>query len=215
MDMKLVSLNISMPITVDYQGKPVQTGIFKNPVGQELLLSTTQLEGDGQADLVNHGGADKAVCVYCAEHYTYWQEKLQRQLPYGAFGENFTIEGLLESDIHIGDTYEIGSAVVQLSQPRQPCFKLALKHGVKDLPVQVQETGYTGYYFRVLQEGCVSAGQTFRLVERQPLAITVTTANRLKYVDKSDTTAIRQLLSVGALSDSWRAFFEKRLENPE
>jgi MOSC domain-containing protein YiiM len=210
-DMQLLSLNISMPVTVDYQGRSLKTGIFKNPVIQTLLLSTNQLEGDGQADLINHGGADKAVCVYCTEHYAYWNEKLQRKLPYGAFGENFTISGLPESAVHIGDIYEIGTALIQVSQPRQPCFKLALKHKLPDLPLQVQETGYTGYYFRVLQEGLVAAGQTLRLLESQPLAITVAEANRLKYHDKSNIAAIRKLLSVNALSDSWRESFEKRL----
>jgi MOSC domain-containing protein YiiM len=213
--MKLLSLNISKPITVDYRGKPLETGIFKNSVNQTLRLSITQLEGDGQGDLINHGGVDKAICAYCAEHYPYWEEKLQRKLPYGAFGENFTISGLLESAIHIGDVYEIGTAIVQVSQPRQPCYKLALKHQVADLAVQVQESGYTGYYFRVLQEGLVDSGQTFRLQSNHPLAITVAETNRLKYVDQSDHAAIRRLVTVNELSDSWRDFFQARLDNSD
>lgn len=213
--MQLLSLNISKPITVDHQGKLLETGIFKNPVNQALHLSITQLDGDGQADLINHGGVDKAVCAYCAEHYPYWEEKLQRMLPYGAFGENFTIAGLPESAIHIGDVYEIGTAIVQVSQPRQPCFKLALKHQVTDLVLQVQETGYTGYYFRVLKEGLVASGQTFRLQTNHPLAITVSETNRLKYVDKSDITAIRRLLTVNELGESCRESFKKRLDNTD
>jgi MOSC domain-containing protein YiiM len=213
--MQLLSLNTGKPITVNHQGKQVETGIFKNPVNHPLHLSITQLEGDGQADLINHGGADKAVCAYCAEHYPYWEEKLQRKLPYGAFGENFTIAGLLESTIHIGDVYEIGTAIVQVSQPRQPCFKLALKHQVTDLVLQVQETGYTGYYFRVLKEGLVASGQTFRLQTNHPLAITVAETNRLKYADKFDIAAIRRLISVNELSESWRDSFLKRLDNTE
>ncbi|NHN34587.1 MOSC domain-containing protein [Paenibacillus agricola] len=210
--MQLLSLNISKPITVNHQGRPVETGIFKNPVNQTLYLSHTQLDGDGQADLINHGGVDKAVCAYCAEHYAYWEEKLQRKLPFGAFGENFTIAGLTETTIHIGDVYEIGTAIVQVSQPRQPCFKLALKHQVSDLVLQVQETGYTGYYFRVLKEGLVASGQMFRLQTNHPLAITVAETNLLKYVDKSNTEAIRHLLTVNELAESWRESFQKRLD---
>jgi MOSC domain-containing protein YiiM len=210
--MQLLSLNISMPVTVHYQGKPLETGIFKQPVEGSLMLSSAQLDGDGQADLINHGGKDKAVCVYCVEHYNYWEDQLQRKLSYGAFGENFTVADMLESDVHIGDIYEVGDAIVQISQPRQPCFKLGLKHRVAELPAQVQETGYTGYYFRVLQEGAVAAGQTFRRVEQHPLAVSLSDANRLKYHDKSNLDGIRRLLAVDALSDSWRESFQKRLD---
>jgi MOSC domain-containing protein YiiM len=211
--MRLLSLNISMPVTVDYQGKQVETGIFKEPVEGARMLSMTQLDGDGQADLINHGGKDKAVCVYNAEHYGYWRSKLQRELSYGAFGENFTVAGLPESEVCIGDIYKIGEALVQISQPRQPCFKLALKHRIKELPSLLQETGYTGYYFRVLQEGLVASGQTFRLVEKHPLAVTVEEANRIKYVDKQNIAGIHKLLGIKALSDSWRESFQRRLDS--
>ncbi|MDF2959975.1 MAG: yflK [Paenibacillus sp.] len=210
--MQLLSLNISKPVTVEYQGKPLETGIFKEPVNGILMLSSVQLEGDGQGDLINHGGEDKAVCVYCAEHYVFWEEELQHKLPYGAFGENFTVTGLLESAVHIGDVFEIGEAVVQVSQPRQPCFKLGMKHKLPELPAQVQNTGFTGYYFRVLKEGKVSAGDNFSLKERHPLAVTVAEANRLKYHDKADIAGIHTLLAVEALADSWRKSFEKRLD---
>jgi MOSC domain-containing protein YiiM len=209
--MQLLSLNVSRPKTIDYQGKPLQTGIFKEPVGTRLMLAVSQLEGDGQGDLINHGGADKAVCVYCAEHYAYWEDKLQRKLAYGAFGENFTVTGLLEHDVRIGDIYEVGDALVQVSQPRQPCFKLGVKHNEPQLPVLVQETGYTGYYLRVLRPGAVGAGSELRLIERDAAGITVAEANRLKYEDKQDIAGIKALLAVEALSDSWRKSFEKRL----
>ncbi|UUZ83493.1 MOSC domain-containing protein [Paenibacillus sp. P26] len=209
--MQLVSLNVSKPKEVDYQGKTLATGIFKKPVGGRTPLSFVNLEGDGQGDLVYHGGPDKAVCVYSAEHYPYWEERLERKLDFGAFGENFTLNGLVETEACIGDIFEIGTARVQLSQPRQPCYKLAMKHGVPKLPAYVEETGFTGYYFRVLQEGEVEAGQTLRLVERHPAGITVAEANRLNYRDKKNGEGIRRSLGVGALSASWRASFEKRL----
>ncbi|MFD0679735.1 MULTISPECIES: MOSC domain-containing protein [unclassified Paenibacillus] len=209
--MHLLSLNISKPVTIDYKGKPLETGIFKQPVDRRLMLSFTQLEGDGQGDMINHGGEDKAVCAYCEEHYAYWEDKLERKLSYGAFGENFTVTGLLEADIHIGDIFAIGEAVVQVSQPRQPCFKLGWKYKVPELPEQVQNTGYTGYYFRVLKEGSVWAGDDFRLIERHSLGISAAEANRLKYHDKTDLAGIQALLAVDALADSWRKSFEKRL----
>ncbi|NOU93892.1 MOSC domain-containing protein [Paenibacillus sp. LMG 31456] len=202
-----------MPVTIDYKGKLLETGIFKEPVNRSLMLSFSQLEGDGQGDMINHGGEDKAVCVYCEEHYSYWEDKLQRKLSYGAFGENFTVTGLLESDIHIGDIFAVGEAVVQVSQPRQPCFKLGWKHKMPELPEQVQDTGFTGYYFRVLKEGTVSAGDDIRLIERHALAITAAEANRLKYHDKTDLAGIHTLLAVEALADSWRKSFEKRLKS--
>ncbi|TVY05537.1 MOSC domain-containing protein [Paenibacillus cremeus] len=210
---RLESLNVSKPVTVEYNGKSLETGIYKEPVSGSVFLSRVNLEGDGQADLVYHGGEDKAVCVYCSEHYPYWEERLDGKLSgSGAFGENFTVSGMTESELCIGDVFGIGEAVVQVSQPRQPCFKLAVKHGVTDLPAQVQATGYTGYYFRVLQEGRVEAGQPFRLMERDALGVTVAEANRLKYHDKQDVEGVRKLLQVKALSASWRESFERRLE---
>lgn len=215
MGMQLMSLNIGMPVEMEYQGKPVSTGIYKKAVEGRVYLSSTQLDGDGQADLVNHGGPDKAVCVYCAEHYPMWEEKLHRKLPSGTFGENFTVIGLEETRVHIGDVFELGGALLQVSQPRQPCYKLGKKLETAELPLWVQQTGQTGYYFRVLREGHVAAGQSFRLVERHPAGITVAEANRLKYHDKSDLSGIRALLEVEALSDSWRESFQKRLKSAE
>jgi MOSC domain-containing protein YiiM len=213
--MRLISLNIGKPMTIQYQGKPLQTGIFKQPVEGEIRLSTVNLQGDGQADLVNHGGLDKAVCVYPAEHYAYWEEQLKRQLPAAAFGENFTVQGMTEGTVHIGDIYAIGSAIVQVSQPRRPCFKLGKLHETPDLPVQVQETGFTGYYFRVLQEGIVASGQAFELLKREESGISVAEVNRVKFHDKEDVPALRRILEVEALAASWRESFGKKLSELE
>ncbi|MCZ8517760.1 MOSC domain-containing protein [Paenibacillus filicis] len=209
--MQLVSLNVSKPQDMDYKGKTVATGIFKQRVGGPVVLSFVNLEGDGQGDLKYHGGPDKAVCIYCAEHYPFWEERLARELGYGAFGENFTVTGLLETDVHIGDVFEIGTALVQVTQPRQPCYKLAHKHGVPELASDVERTGYTGYYFRVLREGTVEAGQSLLARDRDPAGISVAEANQLNYRARTDTEGMRRLLAVDALSGSWRSTFEKRL----
>ncbi|PZE21184.1 MOSC domain-containing protein [Paenibacillus xerothermodurans] len=209
--MQLLSINVSKPLPVNYQGRTLNTGIFKLPVAGKVWLSELNLADDGQADLIHHGGADKAVCVYSVEHYPFWEEKLQRKLVYGAFGENFTVSGLAEAEIHVGDVYAVGEAVVQVSQPRQPCFKLGYKHQAPALPEQIQSTGYTGFYFRVLKPGYATAGEIIRLVERHPGGVTIADAHRLRNTDVRDIKAIRELLSVDALSDSWRKSFERKL----
>ncbi|MCP3772374.1 MOSC domain-containing protein [Paenibacillus sp. MZ04-78.2] len=208
---KIVSLNVGRPQSVPFEKKEVSTGIYKHPVAGEVFLSSLNFDGDGQADLVHHGGKDKAVCVYPYEHYAYWTERLGRELQYGAFGENLTTQGLLEDDVCIGDTFQAGGAVLQVSQPRQPCFKLSVKYGVPELPLWVQNTGYTGYYFRVLQEGNVAAGDELILLERHLNGRTVTFANRMMHHEKQNLEGMRAMLAVDRLSDSWRKTFDKRL----
>ncbi|CAG7650627.1 Protein YiiM [Paenibacillus solanacearum] len=211
--MQLLSLYVGKPVKAEYKGKPLETGIYKQPAEGTVFLARTNLEGDGQADLINHGGPDKAVCVYSQEHYAYWEQRSGRKLEGCAFGENFTVSGMPEAEVCIGDVFELGSAAVQISQPRQPCFKVALKQDWPELPVWIQDTGYSGYYLRVLQEGFVAAGQPFRRIARDASGVTIAEANRLKYHDKSDMDGIRKLLAVGALSASWRESFEKRLRS--
>ncbi|WP_252501791.1 MOSC domain-containing protein [Sporosarcina sp. Marseille-Q4943] len=209
------SLNVGKPQDVQFGKKEITTGIHKKPVSEPVLLSTLNFTGDGQGDLVNHGGKDKAVCVYQFEHYSYWEKELGKQLQPGAFGENLTLQGLTEDEVCIGDSFQIGEAIVQVSQPRQPCFKLSLIHERKDMPLLVQNTGYTGYYFRVLKEGIVSPSDELVHVSRPTLAITVTEANRLMYHDKDDLDGIRPLLKLEELSESWRKTFLKRLDGIE
>ncbi|OHR71561.1 hypothetical protein HMPREF3291_24285 [Bacillus sp. HMSC76G11] len=194
-----------------YNGREIETGIYKEPVEHPLFLSKTYLEGDGQADLVHHGGEDKAVCVYSFDHYSYWEDALGVQLEPGAFGENLTIRGLTEENVFLGDVFQFGEAIVEVSQPRQPCFKLAMKHQVKDLPVQIQNTKFTGFYFRVLKEGRVSKKDGLELIESQANGVSITAVNQIKYHDQQNTEAIKRILEVKALSDSWRSSFEKRL----
>lgn len=207
---RIISLNVGKPAVFAYQGKEIETGIFKHPVNEPLYLSKTNLDGDGQADLVYHGGPEKAVCVYPHEHYPYWTERLSRQLDMGAFGENLTVEGLREESVCIGDIFQWGEAVVQISQPRQPCHKLAKKYDVPELPLWVQETGYTGFYFRVLQEGRVAMDQ-LQLIERHPAGVTVQFANQIMHLDKQNREGIERILAVDALSVNWCQTLTKRL----
>ncbi|GAE28300.1 uncharacterized protein conserved in bacteria [Halalkalibacter wakoensis JCM 9140] len=182
----------------------VLSAIFKHSIGEEpIWLSSSNLEGDEQADLVNHGGVDKAVCVYPYEHYTYWQERLDLSLPVGAFGENITMIGVKEADAHIGDTWKWGGAIVQISQPRRPCFKVAKRHGIKKFPLYIQETGYSGYYLRVLQEGEVSVNDPLVLIERKS-DISVEFVNQVTYSRNKNLDAIEKLKQLTELSDAWK-----------
>jgi MOSC domain-containing protein YiiM len=210
--MEVVALNVGKPLTVNYQGKVLETGIHKQPVSSSLFLSKTNFDGDGQADLVYHGGFDKAVCAYPFEHYVYWNEKYNLSLEYGAFGENLTTNGMTEDKIHIGDIFQLGEAVVQVSQPRQPCFKVAKKHDIKEFPVAIQETGFSGYYLRVLEEGHVSPNDKMELISRHPKGISLSFANQVMYHDKTNKEAILQILEVEELAASWRNQFIKYLE---
>jgi len=212
---EILSLNVGMPKQVQFQQKDVATGIFKTATDEALYLSYLNFEGDGQGDLVHHGGREKAVCVYPYEHYPFWEDELKRPLEYGALGENLTIKGLLETDVCIGDVFELGKAIVQVSQPRQPCYKLTIRHGVPDMLLKVQQTGYTGFYFRVLAEGVVSKDDGLSLLHRHPKEITVSFANRIMHREKDNIEGIKQILEVQELSLNWRNTFLKRLEGTE
>ncbi len=195
----------------DRSPQPWTTGIFKRPVRGPIQLQAHNLEGDGQADLVHHGGLDKAVCVYPFEHWFHWNSILpQRQLIGGEFGENFTLEGLTEADVCIGDTFSVGSAVVQISQPRQPCWKLARRWQIKDLAVQVEQTGFTGWYFRVLQEGLVESNLRLRLTDRPYPEWTVSMANRIMHQERGNLKAAEQLSLCPLLSASWQHTLRQR-----
>lgn len=211
----LMSLNVGMPKEVSYGGKLIQTGINKSRVSEPVFLSSLKFNGDGQADLVHHGGIDKAVCVYSYNHYPYWEKELNRKLVYGAFGENMTVQDLLEEDVCIGDIFQIGEAVVQVSQPRQPCFKLAKKYDIPQLPLYFQNTGYTGFYFRVLKEGWVSPTDSLTQLESDRKGISIAFANHIVHKEKHNFEGVRRILGVEALSASWRKTFEKRLKGEE
>ncbi|MEZ2327953.1 MOSC domain-containing protein [Bacillus tropicus] len=210
-EFQLLSLNIGLPKEVTYGGKVIHTGINKKQVKEPVYLSFVKFNGDGQADLVHHGGVDKAVCVYTDDHYPYWEKELNQNLVYGAFGENITVSGMREEDVCIGDTFELGQAIVQVTQPRQPCFKLAKKYNIPKLPLYFQETGYTGFYFRVLKEGWVSSVDTLKRLQSDPKGVSIAFANRIMHKEKQNIEGVKRILEVNALSSSWRKSFEKRI----
>lgn len=207
--MILQTLSIGQAQAHPHQSGTVSSAIVKQPTSEPLRLTLTGLAGDQQADLRYHGGLDKAVCVYAAEHYPFWKEKLGRALPLPGFGENFTTVGLLEDEVCIGDVYQIGEVVVQVTQPRQPCYKLAMRHQIKDMAVQVTESGFTGFYLRVLKPGMVQAGAEITLLEKGRL--TIAEANRVMHVDRQDQQGIARVLQEPALSEAWRETLGKRL----
>ncbi|WP_322906249.1 MOSC domain-containing protein [Paenibacillus campi] len=208
---RLLSLNTALPIDVEWNGKSVYTGFIKTPTAESLSISADGIEHDGQGDLKNHGGPDKAACVYSADHYPWWSEQMNRPFEPGAFGENFTVQGLLERDVCIGDTYQIGTATVQVSQPRQPCFKLSAHLERSEMVIRVRDTGYSGFYFRVLTAGTITAGDTFQWLHREGNGITIAECNRILYEEKGETATLHQLLNEPALAKSLRTHLKKRL----
>jgi MOSC domain-containing protein YiiM len=211
--MKLLSVNVGLPRDVISKGKSVTTGIFKEPVEGRVLLRTLNLDGDKQADLTVHGGKDKAAYAYPGEHYDYWHRELPGvELPWGMFGENFTVEGMLESEINVGDRFRIGSAELVVTQPRLPCYKLAVKFGRDDIIRRFLESRRTGFYFAVLKEGEVGADDSIEIMSRDVNKVTVAEITRLYLDGKDDHEALKRALGVDALPDSWRSHFRRKLE---
>lgn len=222
-DPALASIQVSRPRHFGQEGaadpmdRPWTTGFYKEPVSGPVRLGTTNLDGDGQADLVHHGGPDKAVLAYSAEHYPAWRLSMNNpSLSFGAFGENFTVSDLTEADVCIGDTWQVGAeALVQVSQPRQPCWKLARRWRIKSLALQVQQTGRTGWYFRVLREGDVETGMPLVLLERPYPEWTVEKANRVMHADKEDVASALALAAIPLLSVNWRTSLSRRADKQE
>lgn len=214
--MKLISVNVGLPRTVIWKGQPVTTGIFKEPVTGRVRLSWLNLAGDKQADLSVHGGPSKAVYVYPAEHYAYWQQELPGMpLPWGMFGENLTTHGLLEDTVHIGDRLRIGSAEVIVTEPRMPCYKLALKFGRDDIIKRFLRSGRSGFYLAVLQEGDVGAGDEVEFIERDPHQVMVADIVRLYVKEKDNLELLQRVVQVEALSESWRDYFHQQIAKLE
>ena len=207
------SLNTGKPKKEIFNGKEVNTGICKKPVSGPVKLNRRGFEGDGVADLKHHGGDDKAVCAYSVDHYPYWEEVLGIKLPVAAFGENLSVSDLHEDDVCIGDIFQMGTAIVMVSQPRQPCRTLAARYGRSDMVKMVADSGRTGFYFKVMREGTVESGNKLILMERDSNNVTVFFANRILHHDKKNLEGIEKLLAVPALSKSWRESFRKLKEN--
>jgi MOSC domain-containing protein YiiM len=209
---KLISVNVGRPRVVMSNGDPVSTGIFKEPVSGRVRLRTLNLDGDGQADLSVHGGPSKAVYVYPSEHYDYWKKELpQMQLSWGMFGENFTTTGLFESGLNIGDKFRVGSAIVLVTEPRMPCYKLAIKFGRPDIVKRFLESQRTGFYFGVLQEGEVGLGDPIEPIEKSDRTVRVSDITRLYTHEKHNIELLRRAIEVEALPESWKSYFQKRL----
>jgi MOSC domain-containing protein YiiM len=211
--MKIVSVNVGLPSEVSWQGKLVTTGIFKEPLDGPVMMRTLNLDGDGQADLTVHGGASKAVYAYPSEHYGYWRTELPGvDLPWGMFGENLTTGGLLEEAVYIGDKFRIGEAEVMITEPRMPCYKLGIKFGRADIIKRFLSSRRTGFYFAVVQEGMVSAGDAAELVGREQNEITVADITRLYGFEKNDLKSLRRAIEVEALPENWKGYFRHQLD---
>jgi len=214
--MKLVSINVGLPREVQWHGKAVLTSIFKAPVEGSVKVRRLNVEGDRQSDLAVHGGADKAVYVYPAEHYAFWRAELPGvDLPWGAFGENFTTEGLIEDAVHIGDRFRIGSAELVVTQPRMPCFKLGIRFGRPDMVKRFLRSGRTGFYLAVTREGEVAAGDAVASIARQALAISVADIVGLYSADAANQDLLRKASELSELPEGWRDYFRKRLWEPD
>lgn len=210
--MKLISVNVAREKTLSYRGREVMTGIFKEPATNPVMVRTLGLDGDTVADLSVHGGSFKAVYAYPVEHYPEWARELKREdLFPGQFGENLTVEGMTEDQVHIGDVVRIGEVVLQVTQPRLPCYKLALKMGSMKFPKQFLASSRVGYYFRVLEDGAVGSGDCIQRVSVDPTGVTIQAIVRLAFTDRGDAPAIRKALAIPALSPEWRSLLEERL----
>jgi MOSC domain-containing protein YiiM len=197
----------------DTHDKPWTTGFFKTPVEGPVFVGTTNLVGDGQADLKNHGGIDKAVLAYSADHYPKWREELlMPDLPFGAFGENLSITGLSEELVNIGDIFRIGRVTFEVSQPRQPCWKLARRWRMHELTGIVARNGRSGWYLRVLEEGWIDARMPVVLIDRLNPAWSIARANEILYHRKTDLSLTLALADVPRLADSWVEELRERAE---
>ena len=210
--MKIISLHVGRPELVIVNDNPVSTSIFKKPVAERVMLRTLNLDGDRQADLSVHGGPYKAVYVYPSEHYPFWKQELpEMELPWGMFGENLTTTGLLETETHIGDRFRVGSAEVKVTQPRMPCYKLAIRFERNDIIKRFLVSERTGFYLSVLKEGEVGAGDEFELLERNTSDVRVVDVVRLYSSDKRDLELLRRAIASESLPNSWREHFRERL----
>lgn len=212
--MELVSINTSLAKEVEYNGERIQTGIFKKPVEGSVQITDSHISGDQQVDLVNHGGEHKAVYGFSTNHYDYWRNKLEKpDLAYGQFGENLSISNLDESELCIGDQLQIGDCVLEISQPRVPCFKLGMVMGLRTMPKLFIEHAATGIYFRILKAGTISVGQKVELIYQHPAQLTVQHLFAA-YFDKEFVGAnkvMQQAENIPQLSSEWREKVLSRL----
>jgi MOSC domain-containing protein YiiM len=208
----VVSLNVGRPREVQWRGKTVTTSIWKEPVPGPIRVNSLNLEGDAQSDLSVHGGPDKAVYAYPIEHYDYWRRELNLDaLPYGAFGENLTTSGVLETELSIGDRVRVGTIELVVTQPRLPCFKLGIRFGRDDMVKRFLHSGRSGFYFAVVREGQITAGDPLEIAARDVRGVTVSDLIALETADAPDQDVLRRALEVPALPESWKRYLRKKL----
>jgi len=208
--MKLISVNVGLPREIT--AEIVRTSIWKNPVQGRVHVSTLNLDGDQQSDLSVHGGVDKAVYLYPSEHYSYWRTQLPEvELPWGAFGENFTTEGILEDETKIGDRIRVGSAEFMVTQPRMPCFKLGIRFNRRDMVKRFFASKRSGFYLAVIREGDVENGDAIEFTEKQKTGVTITDIVNLYLIDSHNQELLRRATELPALPQSWKDYFRKRL----
>jgi ferredoxin-NADP reductase/MOSC domain-containing protein YiiM len=212
---RLLSVNVGMPRDVEWEGRTVHTGIWKDPVGGRQIVRRLNIDGDGQGDLRGHGGPNRPVFVYQSESYHYWEEFLARDdLVHGQFGENFTVQGLTDDEVCIGDRYRIGSALFEVSQPRVTCYRLGLRMNEPQMPSLVVAHRRPGFYFRVLEEGEVQAGDAIERVQRGPEGMTVARIDGLLYLPNRSRDDLVRALRIPALSEGWQGSFGEMLDGP-
>ena len=211
--MKLISLNVGLPREIAWEGKTITTGIFKQPITGPAMVRTLNLDGDQQADLSVHGGIDKAIYAYPAEHYDYWRKELPGvELSWAMFGENFTIEGLFEDSAYIGDRYRIGEVEVVITQPRLPCYKLGIRFGRADMVKKFLGSRRTGFYFAVTKEGIVKPGDAIEFLGGDQQRVSAADITRVYAFERDDVETIREAMNIEALPESWRSYFQHQLE---
>jgi MOSC domain-containing protein YiiM len=209
--MKVISVNVGLPREVEWKGMRVSTGIFKEPVAGAVAVRRHNLAGDRQADLTVHGGPNKAVYGYASEHYPFWQMQLpQMELPWGAFGENLTTEGVSEDTLHIGDRVRVGSAVLLVVQPRQPCYKMQIRFGRDDIIQRFLASGRSGFYFSIVEEGEIAAGSAIEILSRDENKVSIADVNRMYLGHEPDAELLQRALRVPVLPEGLRGALVKR-----
>jgi MOSC domain-containing protein YiiM len=216
MRMKVVAVSVGRPREVQWRGRTVQTSIFKTPVSGRVHVAKGNIEGDQQSDLSVHGGLEKAVYAYPAEHYDFWRRELpDAELPWGAFGENLTTEGLLEDEVWIGDRYRVGTAQLVVTQPRMPCYKLAIRFGQTEMVKRFLQSRRSGFYFSVAQEGETGAGDVIERLTRNDKRLTIADVVSLYATDSENQTLLESASEHPSLPEAWREYFRKRLWVPD
>lgn len=214
--MKIVSVNVGTPRVFHWKGLEFESAIIKKPVSGRVMLRKANLDGDRQADLSVHGGLNKAVYSYPCEHYPYWTNRLHKHdLSWGAFGENLTTEGMLETEVSVGDRYRVGSAVVMARTPRTPCYKLAARYDREQILEEFFDSGLSGFYLSVVEEGEIGAGDQFEFLGGEANSITISDVNNLYSGRSSDIDLLRRAVQSQALPESWRYRFQARLKAVE